>query len=138
MIILKPVLTLSDHCPIRAVLKVKLVSSIDITENYTFIEKPTKILWNNEISYKFENILQTPPFLSQFDNFNNTDICNGQDAIDDATRVFTNLLISGALQANSVPRLDMKHKQNKISHPKWHDLSCDEVHRKVKVKIIKT
>ena len=45
----QPVLTLSDHCPIRAVFKVKLLLKIETTESYTFIENPTKMLGNNEI-----------------------------------------------------------------------------------------
>ena len=36
----EPVLTLSDHCPVRVVLKVKVSYKIDSSENYQFVENP--------------------------------------------------------------------------------------------------
>ena len=40
--------TLSDHCPIRAVLKVKVVNNI-LNEDYNFIESPQKLQWSSNV-----------------------------------------------------------------------------------------
>ena len=98
---------------------------------------------DEDISYRFENILQTPEFVTKFESFLSTDIDNNQHSIDRATLDLSNLLVSGAEQAGSPVKLDMKKKINKTagsrrncnkkraSLPKWHDLSCCEAHRKV-------
>ena len=53
--------TLSDQCPIRAVLSVNIFTN-NIRENYNYIESPKKLAWNADIAVRFENILQTPEF----------------------------------------------------------------------------
>ena len=134
--------TLSDHCPIRAVIKVRHFTEI-IQEDYNFVNSPSKIAWSNEISCRFENILQSPEYLLKADNFISTYSSSSQDDIDMATRTLTDLLVEGALQANisETNQIDRKmggkqggkpkKNRKKFSHPKWHDLSCDEAHRKV-------
>jgi hypothetical protein len=65
------------------------------------------------------------------------DPCDTQDKLDKCTAAMTNIMIDCALQADfseSVKRPSgpkSKGKQKKRSHPKWHDLSCAEAHRKV-------
>ena len=54
--------TLSDHCPVRAVLSVKIITE-DNQEDYDYIESPKKLPWSADIATRFENILQTPEFL---------------------------------------------------------------------------
>ena len=58
----EPILTLSDHCPITAVLKVKLNPCFTNMQEYEFLDKPSKLKWNKDISVKFENILQSPEY----------------------------------------------------------------------------
>ena len=47
------------------------------------------------MSYKLENILQSPEFKNHFDKFVTKKIVNTQSAIDSATLELTNLLVEG-------------------------------------------
>ena len=138
-----PLLTMSDHCPIRINLGVKMNPDIDICEDYDFTDSPSKIHWNKDTSIRFENILQSPEFSSQFANFLSTDIGTSQSEINNATKELTSLLISGALLADQNKKLSYNKKATKkagsrrksnkcVAHPKWHDISCHEAHSKVK------
>ena len=53
-----PVLTLSDHCPLTAVVSVNVNTRADFSD-YEFITKPAKLAWSKDISNNYENILQT-------------------------------------------------------------------------------
>ena len=135
--------TMSDHCPVRAILNVKVLCTNNYSDEYDFIDKPQKVSWNRDISYKFENILQSPDFTNEFDRFIATDISCSQSSIDKATVELTDLLVSAALQADTVKKLPAHRKGAKIAgsrrkfkkhncvHPKWHDISCSEAHRNV-------
>ena len=79
-----PVLTLSDHCPVTAMLQVKISTTLD-TSDYDFITKLPKLPWNNDISYRFENTLQTPEFSGRFYSYVNQNFGNDQLGIDEAT-----------------------------------------------------
>ena len=112
-------------------------------DNYEFITRPKKIMWSKEISTRFENILQSAEYKSKFESFISIDIENSQSGIDIASNDLTNLLVTGAMQANTMLGINMSKKINKTagcrrkcskkrtSLPKWHDLSCYEAHRKV-------
>ena len=86
--------------------------------------------------------MQSPQYLEKMECFLSTEIGNNQCAIDKAAIELTNLLVDGVLQADSNPMLDMKRRVDKkagsrrkskkvLAHPKWHDISCFEAHRKV-------
>ena len=54
------------------------------------------------------------------------------------TETLTNILVEGTTlantsQLNNLSRIPKKRgkKKRKVYHPKWHDLSCEEAHRKV-------
>ena len=111
----EPVLTLSDHCPVRAVLEVRMNLQRTNTEDYEFIEKPTKIVWNKNISNRFENILQSAEYKSKFESFLSNDIEKCQSGIDNASIEISNLLVNGALQANITSELNMSKKVNKTA-----------------------
>ena len=92
--------------------------------------------------YRFENILQSPEYSQQFNNFISKDIECSQNAVDSATQDLTNLLITAALQADTCPKLKMinnasvtagsrRINRKRVAHPKWHDTSCYEAHRKI-------
>ena len=111
-------------------------------EDYNFIGSPNKIAWDKNIAYRFENIIQSQEFSKQFNNFVSNEICCSQNAIDDAANMLTNLMVSAALQADTCPKLTMKNKasitagsrrinKKRVAHPKWHDTSCYEAHRKI-------
>ena len=137
----QPVLTLSDHCQVRAVLEVKINLQRVGTESYEFVDRPTKIAWNKDISVRFENLLQSAEYKSKFEHFLSADIETSQIGIDNASIEISNLLVSGALKAdtnlnmsrkvNKIEGSRRKTNQNRASLPKWHDLSCCEEHRKV-------
>ena len=56
-----PILTMSDHCPIRAVVKVKLTSQFQNDEDYQFVENPAKIPWDKNIFFIDLKIFCNPP-----------------------------------------------------------------------------
>ena len=130
--------TLSDHCPVRAVLKVKAHVESP-SEDYNFIENPRKLQWNKDISYRFENLLQSPEYGLKFDNFMSTQIESSQQDIDRATQSLTDLLVEGVLKSDWSIKHEKpnnnttikKKKRRRVTHPKWHDISCSEAHRKV-------
>ena len=104
-------------------------------EDYNFIGSPNKIAWDKNISYRFENIIQSQEFSNQFNNFVSNEICCSQNAIDDTTNMLTNLMVSAAMQVDTCPKLTMKNKasrtagsrrinKKRLAHPKWHDTSC--------------
>ena len=136
-----PVLTLSDHCPLTAVVSVNVNTRVELTD-YNFISKPTKLAWNKDISYKYENILQTPEFTKRISDFLHEGFTNDQNGIDHATDILSNLLIEGVMRSSPAiqhdkiakinPRLgSKKFKQKRRAHPKWHDKSCVDAHREV-------
>ena len=61
-----------------------------------------------------------------------------QEGVDSMTESLTNILVEGTSLANTsqsnkfigIPKNKKKNKR-KAYHPKWHDLSCEEAHRKV-------
>ena len=89
--------TLSDHCPVRAVIRVKARTDF-ADEDYNFIESPSKLKWDKDIAYRFENILQSPEYLFKADNL--SDILTSQEDIDQATQTLTDLLVEGTLKAD--------------------------------------
>ena len=129
--------TLSDHCPVRAVLSVKIFTESS-QENYNFIESPKKLPWSANIACRFENILQTPEYVLRIENsFLNQNV-KSQEEVDCMTENFTKILVEGATLANTsnskkLNRI-LRKKSNgrkKVFYPKWHDLSCEEAQRKV-------
>ena len=118
--------TLSDHCPVRAVLLVKTFTDIE-QEDYDFIASPSKLKWDKDIASRFENILQSQEYISKFENMPNNNAC--QKDIDLATKYITDLSVEGTLNADlSGKKFDVKcnkrkkKRKGKIFHPKWHDL----------------
>ena len=136
------VLTLSDHCPVHATLQVN-VNSLTNFADYEFISKPPKLPWNNDISYRFENLLQSPEFTVKINTYLNTVFPSDQTGIDEATEGLSCILIEGAVlsdssQANggnlvrpTLGRCSKKKGKKRKVHPKWHDLSCAEAHKSV-------
>ena len=74
-------LTLSDHCPVKITLKVN-VNSVFESSDYDFIIKPPKLPWNNDISFRFENLLQTPEFSNKTNAYMNQKFDGDQTGID--------------------------------------------------------
>ena len=90
-----PVLTLSDHCPISINLKVNVNRMVHFS-NYEFITKPPNLPWNEDISFRFENMLQTPEFSDRIHSFNGQTFSCDQSGVDEATKWLT----EGALRSD--------------------------------------
>ena len=110
--------------------------------DYEFVTKPTKLAWNKDISFRYENILQTQEFTERFSDFLHQDFSGDQIGIDHATDLLSGLLIEGAIRSSPAIQYNRKAKQNCMSsskklkkkqrsHPKWHDKSCADAHRDV-------
>ena len=136
-----PVLTLSDHCPLTAVVSVNVNTRVE-SPDYEFVTKPTKLAWNKDISYRFENLLQTQEFSERFSAFLSQDISNDQMGIDLATDKLSKLLIEGAMRSSqavqfhrivkpTVKMCSKKLTKKRKKHPKWHDKSCADAHSDV-------
>ena len=136
-----PVLTLSDHCPLTAVVTVNVKTRVD-SSDYEFITKPTKLAWSKDIAFRFENILQTQEFSWKFSTFLSQDFINDQIGIDRAADELSNLLIEGAMRSSLAVKFDRlvkptvklcskKFTKKRRKHPKWHDKSCADAHRGV-------
>ena len=134
------VLTLSDHCPLHATLQVNVNTLTDFAD-YDFITKPPKLPWNNDISYRFENLMQSPEFTLRINSFTDTLFPSDQTGIDWATEGLSNILIEGAVRSDSskinenilvrptLSKCSKKKGKKRKLHPKWHDLSCAEAHQ---------
>ena len=137
-----PILTLSDHCPISINLKVNVNRMVHFS-NYEFITKPPKLPWNEDISYRFENMLQTPEFSDRIHSFNGQTFSCDQSGVDEATKCLSNVLTEGALRSDISERNETllvkptlkKCSKGKLkkrrSFPKWHDMTCGDAHRSV-------
>ena len=130
--------TLSDHCPVMATIEVQ-ADLQTISEDYSFIDRPKKIPWDKDISYRFENFIQSAENTDKITLLMNGP-CNTQDDIDTCTAGLTEIMIDCSIKADisnpvNTPRGPKmpkgKRVGNKRSHPKWHDLSCAEAHRKI-------
>ena len=94
--------------------------------------------WSTDIAFRFENILQTPEYVLRVENLLQNSNTRSQEEVDLMTECLTNILIDGATladisQTNRSLGIPKKRKsgKKKLCHPKWHDLSCEEAHRKV-------
>ena len=134
--------TLSDHCPLSIMLKVNVNALVD-NSDFKFITKPAKLQWNNDISYRFENILQTDEFSSKINSFLCQTFSVDQTGIDQATEGLSEILIEGALRSDysisnktnlvkpTLSKCSKGKAKKRKSHPKWHDISCADAHRSV-------
>ena len=92
---------LSDHCPITIKLKTNAPKILNVYENYEFIEKPKKIMWDKKIEQKFENILQTADSKLFLTNFASNGILSDQKCVDNATAFLSEFLVNAAELASN-------------------------------------
>ena len=138
---------LSDHCPITIKLKTNAPKILNDYENYEFIEKPKKIMWDKKIEQKFENILQTADSKLFLTNFASNGILSDQKCVDNATAFLSEFLVNAAeLASNPKNSIEdfckkkscqpnwkfRKKKTRKVYMPKWHDETCESLLKKIK------
>ena len=94
--------------------------------------------WSNDIAVRFENILQTPEYVLRVENLLQNPNVRSQEEVDIMTENLTDILVEGVTladisHANKISGGPKRKKmgKKKVFHPKWHDLSCEEAHRKV-------
>ena len=124
----------------------KFISNSGATENYNFIEKPSKIRWDKEIAFKFENLLQNPDSKNFIKNFVKNGIAKEQTGVDSATAFLSDFIINAAINAGidgnqlefkfpkKSPHPNWKFKKKKSRKkvmPKWHDATCESVLKQI-------
>ena len=137
---------LSDHCAISVTLATDIhLTCPPVNSNYSFLEIPRKLKWSAKIRDNYENIVQISESKTFLSNFSNNKINQDQNSIDLATKFFTDFLINSATQAdNETPKVCYKgskksnkpnwkynNKERKLKLPKWHDLTCENLRRKI-------
>ena len=137
---------LSDHCAISVTLATDIhLTCPAISSNYNFIDIPRKLNWSAKIKDKFENLIQLGESKTFLSNFANNQVNQDQSSIDLATKFFTDFLINSATLADSEtlkicfqgstkstkPNWKFNKKQRKVKLPKWHDLTCEDLKKKI-------
>ena len=73
--------TMSDHCPVRTVLSVRILRN-NLQDDYDYIESPRKLPWSTDIAVRFENILQTPEYVLRVENLIQNHSIRCQEVVD--------------------------------------------------------
>ena len=138
---------LSDHCSVSIVLKIVQNAPTPQLNEYEYLPKPEKIMWNKVTEQKFENIIQSAHSKLFLSNFVSKGISPSQDCVDSATDFLSEFLVNSAKLANSSdhkiefkpnvkreqPNWKFRKKTNKrIQKPKWHDETCETMLKKIK------
>ena len=109
------------------------------------MEKPRKLNWSKKIQENFANVIQSSDSKRFLSNFVLNGINHDQKSIDSATEFFTDFLINSAIKADENPKIKFKgqkkspllnwkfkKRQQKAKLPKWHDVTCEDLKRKLK------
>jgi hypothetical protein len=138
---------ISDHCSITIKLKTKYFVQLLNQKDAGLLEKPKRLKWDCSISLKFEHLIQSRQsrsFLSDLTSKPLTD----QMSIDQAMSDMSSFLVTAAEQASgqggagfpahvgerkSSPNWKHKTRQNPVKYPKWHDKSCMELRRQLRI-----
>ena len=136
---------MSDHCPTSVSIRTNYSYISKQQDNYVYISKPKKLAWNDDISVKFENIIQSAESKNFLFNFNSIN-CNDRKSLDSATTSLSQFLVqtaklaawqSGTVAPEAVcprrsPARNWKfRKKKKALNPKWYDQSCDILKNKI-------
>ena len=134
---------LSDHCSITVRVKSNYFAQFSNHTTLKLLEKPKRIKWDNAIALSFERNIQSEyskQFLSEFSSNKLT----GQTSIDQAVLDLSDFLVSAAdSQGHSfpsyskakrpIPNWKFKPRAKRLNYPKWHDRSCEEHRRQLRI-----
>ena len=139
--------TLSDHCSISLSFKINTnLPKLKLSE-YQFIQKPSRVKWDQKIATNFENIIQSSDSKLFVTNFLKNGMIPNQECIDSATDFLSDFIITSAIQAShnglilqtdhikniSEPNWKFrKKKARKKVYPKWHDETCLSMKKRIK------
>ena len=138
---------LSDHCSCVVTLQTNFVCDKIVSDSYSFIDKPKKIPWSEDISCRFENIIQNQSskvFLSHF----NEELLSSQELLDTAVESLSSFLVNAARAAGGVaagssrprppprsqaPNWKFRKRVSKYYKPKWFDRSLESLQRQLRI-----
>ena len=138
---------LSDHCSTSITIEADFHSNLQFNEhNMNLLSKPKKLNWSKVIQANFENVIQSSDSKKFLANFVLNGISHDQKSIDSATEFFTDFLINSAIKADDeklkieckgtkksqLPNWKFKRKPKKVSQPKWHDATCEDLRKKLR------
>jgi len=134
----------SDHCSITVTLRTKFLLDKVLADSYEYVEKPKKLSWCPEIANNFERLLQNSPskaFLAQFDRIE----VSTQESLDQEVDSLSTFLVGTAEAAAGPlptgrrpamagrPRARQARLTQRCSRPKWHDSTCEEARRSMRL-----
>ena len=138
---------LSDHCSVSLTLLSDFCSTPQPTDILSsLLEKPKKLNWSKKIESNFEAIIQSSDAKRFISNFALNGINPDQKSIDNATAIFTEFIVNSATKADDEnlrieckavkktcsPNWKFKRKERKIKQPIWHDITCEEIKKKMR------
>ena len=128
----------SDHCPISLVLKVQ-ANIFRKPINYTFLDKPDKLIWNKSGNQAFCEVLNSDENKSKIDFFLKNGVSPNQSSIDSSVEFINDLLINASTIAGMMLKKGIKPRKSsvknrfvKVKPPKWHDKTCHEMFSSIK------
>ena len=128
-------------------LKTSFICDKIMSESYDFIDKPKKMPWSEDISLRFENIIQnqsSKAFLTQFAK----EPLSSQESLDKAVESFSSFLVGAARTAggpvagssrprpprrSTAPNWKSRKRAPKYFKPKWFDRTCESIQRQVRI-----
>ena len=124
---------LLDHCSITVRVKSNHFAQFCNQTTLKLLEKPKRIKWDIQSEYSKQ-------FLSQFSSKK----LNGQTSIDQAVSELSNFLVSAADSQGHIfpsyikarrpnPNWKFKPRAKCLNYPKWHDRSCEEHRRQLRI-----
>ena len=138
---------LSDHCSCVVTLRTNFIRDKITSDSYEYIVKPKKIPWSEDISFRFENTIQSESaktFLSQL----STQCLSSQESLDSAVESLSSFLVTAARTAGGqtagrsgprpprrspAPNWKYRKKTSRFFKPKWFDMTCESLQRQLRV-----
>ena len=134
---------ISDHCSVTVKVQTKYLSQFCNQLNSDLLEKPKRVKWDSSVSVTFEKNIQSVKsciFLSELTTRELTSQCS----IDKAMSDLSSFLVSAVEQDHysfpshvtpkkQAPNWKFKPKVHKFSFPKWHDKTCMEIRRQLRI-----
>ena len=137
---------LSDHCSVTVKVKTKYLSQFCNLQKFNLLEKPKRVKWDSDLSVRFENNIQSEKsrkFLYEFTKRSLTSQCSIDKAMSDISNFLVSAVEQTEGQANSFPshitpkkttcNWKFKSRAKKYSFPKWHDKTCMEIRRQLRI-----
>jgi hypothetical protein len=107
-------------------------------EDYNFINKPDKVVWNKQLEDAFKYSMQSPDCQGALSGFLATGILPNQSSVDHAAQFLCNVLKHSAnvagmqLKKGTVPRRCARPDQRpRVRPPRWHGAACQQAKQSI-------